>query len=130
MSEPTATDRRGYPRVPAHFPVRLLHDGAELPVRAIDVAPGGIKLQCDKVTAYALSRRVGRIEPERSPKLHIELELPLSSGQVSLSTSGRMIYLYILPEEDTVAIGVEFLDLPEESVSALMQFMEESVSPV
>jgi hypothetical protein len=130
MTEPTTTDRRGYPRIPATFPVKVLgEDGAELAVRTIDIAPGGLKLECDKLTAYGLSRRVGRIAPEQSPDLRIQFDLPLSSGSVRIDTRCRMIYLYLQPEDDVVILGVEFMELPGESFSAIEQFMEQSVSP-
>ncbi|NIR32175.1 MAG: PilZ domain-containing protein [Gammaproteobacteria bacterium] len=130
MTEPTTTDRRGYPRVPARFPIRLVgEDGAELSVRTLDIAPRGIKLQCDTTTAYGLSRRVGPIEPDESPELRIEFDLPLASRSVHVATQCRMIYLYILPEDDTATIGMEFVGLPDDAHSALAQFMEEAISP-
>ncbi len=129
MTEPTTTDRRGYPRVPARFPVRLFgQDGAELPVRTLDIAPGGVKLQCDRTTAYGLSHRVGPIEPDQSPDLRVEFELPLAAGSIHVAARCRMIYLYILPEDDTAALGVEFIDLPPDTHSALEQFLEESIT--
>ena len=105
-------DQRVYPRIALEIPVAFRNGlGQHCAARLRNLAPDGLQVQCNVVTAQIIHPLGGKIQAMNQSILHATAVLPLMSGPETLSVGVRLVYSATVNEESRCVLGFQFLEL-------------------
>ena len=123
--------QRRYPRLELDIPAAFRNaSGQHCAAKLVNIAPDGIQIRCNTATAQILHPSGGKISPDNASIVQIAIAIPLSTGAVTLSTCGRLIYLTTVPDDPRCVIGVKFLDLRPKAQQLIDRFFDEKLYEV
>jgi hypothetical protein len=104
-------EQRDYPRIALDAQVAFRNNsGQHCAARLLNIAPDGIQVRCNVVTAQILHPGGGKICPSNAPMVQTAIPIPIEGRTETLSVCSRLAYLTTVPEEPRCVIGLQFLD--------------------
>ena len=104
-------EQRNYPRIALDAQVAFRNSsGQHCAARLLNIAPDGIQIRCNVVTAQILHPGGGKIGPSNAPMVQTAIPIPMEGRTETLSVCSRLAYLTTVPEEPRCVIGLQFLD--------------------
>jgi len=124
-------EQRGFQRIDLDTEVGFRNaSGQHCAAKLLNIAPDGIQIRCNVVTAQILHPCGGRICAANSPILQTEIGIPLAGGEARLSVCARLTYVATYPEEPRCVMGLRFLEPRPTAQRIINEFFALHAPPV
>lgn len=118
---------REHPRIDAELPIRIRTAGGEIiHATTLNLSPAGLQLGCDGQTAGIICGGAAPAGP--GPSVEVDVRLTLRAEEATpddVEVRCRVAFARRIAERD-FRVGLQYLDLSEESAQALQRYIEET----
>ena len=88
-----------------------------------DLSGGGIQIYCDRISAHKVQHEYESTREKASTRFPVSFILPIGDGQDRVEADCQLAYI-VKQENDTYAIGLEFVDMEVGCQSTLTAYVK------